>query len=157
MPVPNCLANAYIAAGDVSRAKPLLEEAFAMHQRVPSTDDEILNYYISARARIALHEKQFALANNLAVEALAKQRAAVGPTHPTIALCLVDLAQAQLGLARPGEAIATLQQAQTIALEVFPTPSHQTTKTIRLELIRALRVADQNEAAQELERIMSAE
>jgi serine/threonine protein kinase len=151
------LASAYIAAGDVPRAKPLLEEALAMHRRVPSTGDEILNYYISARARIALHEKQFALANDLAVDALAKQRAAVGPTHPTIALCLVDLAQAQLGLARPSEAIATLQEAQTIALAVFPTPSHQTTKTIRLELIRALRVADQSEAAQELERIMSAE
>jgi tetratricopeptide (TPR) repeat protein len=150
------LASAYIAAGEVAKALPPLQESLVMHEALPSISAEVLNYHISARARIALEERQFARAKSLAQEALSKQRDAVGASHPTVALCLVDLGRAHMGLGEFGEAVARLREAESMAIAIFPTPKHHVTRTIRVALIEALRGNGEEAAAQEVEQALAA-
>ncbi|MFO0859341.1 MAG: serine/threonine-protein kinase [Phycisphaerales bacterium] len=133
------LASAYISAGEYAKAKPLLDEGYAMHMRVPRTP-EIDGYYVSAWARIAMGEGRWQEARELAEKALAMQRKAVGEVHPTIVSALADLGDVLVHLGETDKGLDLLRQADAMALKVFPTgPTSPIGRIVRKKLIEALR------------------
>ncbi|MBS0187461.1 MAG: serine/threonine protein kinase [Planctomycetes bacterium] len=136
------LANAYISASAYEQAKPLLAEAHAMHLRLPRTP-EILGYYVTADAKIAMGEGRWQDARALAEKALAMQREAVGETHPTIASCLADLGEILVHLGETDQGLDLLREADAMSLKVFPAgPLHPIGRGIRARLVDALRKTD---------------
>ncbi len=141
------LASTYIAVGEFAKAKPLLAESLAMHELIPNVHPEILGFHISAQARIAIGEKKWAEALDLAKTALAAQREAVGLKHPTVVLCLNDLATVRLNTGEAETAVSLLREAEAMGLELFPTRGHQTIRMVRENLIQALRATNRDEEA----------
>lgn len=133
------LASAYITAGEPAKAGPLIEESLAMHRALPQSSPEILAMHDSLRARVAIAEARWEDAANLADLALRNQREATGPSHPSIVNCLLDCAMVRIQLQEWATATGHLREAETMALELFPTPSHPTTRAVRTQLAIALR------------------
>ena len=146
------LASAYISAGEYAKAKPLLEEGYAMHLRVPKTP-EIDGYYVSAWARIAMGEGRWQEARELAEKALAMQRKAVGEVHPTICSALADLGDILVHLGETDKGLDLLRQADAMSLKVFPTgPASPIGRIVRNKLVDALRTTGHAAEADALEK-----
>lgn len=148
------LASTYVATGDFEKAKPLLAESLAMHEVLPNASAELFGFHVSLQARIAIGEERLADALTLAERALAMQREAVGLSHPTIVLCLIDVATVRLKTGEAETAVSLLREAEAMSLELFPTTGHPTTRTVRENLIRALRATNRDEEADDVKRLL---
>lgn len=147
------LASAYISAGELEKAKPLLEESLVMHRRLRRENDETIGFHISAQARIARAENRWSDARSLAEKALALQREAVGPSHPSIITALADLAAIVSHEGDPARGLLLLREADSMARAVFSSsPAHPQVQDIRARLLAALRDAGKNDEASQLER-----
>jgi tetratricopeptide (TPR) repeat protein len=148
------LASAYTAAGLPAKAAPIAQESLAMHRAMPNPSRELLAMHSSLLARIAMADDRWADASRLAGQALEEQRAANGLEHPTIALCLVDVAQVLLHEGEFARAESVLREAEAMAVKLFPTQSHTTIRAIRTALVKALRGVGKIDQAQAVEAML---
>lgn len=149
------LASALAHAGNVEQAKSYLAESLALHQALPEVSKEVLAYHVSVQAKIARVEKRLGDALELSNRALGLQREAVGPDHPTIVLCLMDLAAVKIATGANAEAVAHLLEAQAMGIKVFHSESHPTIKAVRKHLIEALRATGQHSQADEVVQLLN--
>jgi serine/threonine protein kinase/tetratricopeptide (TPR) repeat protein len=149
------LASAYISCGETERAKPLLEESLAMHRAMVPASAELIAMHASLLARIAIAEERWAEAAVLADRALAEQRLATGPVHPSIVLSLLDAGAVRVHQEDWPAAVSLLREGEEMALGLFPGPSHPTTRAVRELLARALRGWGKVEEAEAVERALA--
>jgi tetratricopeptide (TPR) repeat protein len=149
------LASAYVAAGEPAKAGPLAEESLVMHRAMVPPNPELLALHASLRARIAIAEERWDDAAQLAEQALKDQREATGPMHPSIVFTLVDNASVKMHQKDWPGAVVLLREAESMALSVFPTASHPTSRMVRTNLAKALRGAGHEEEALAMEQLLA--
>ena len=145
------LASAYIAAGELAKAKPLLDRSLEMHRVFLGPEEEIIGIHLAAKAKLAGAEGRWTDASAVNVEAIALFRKAVGPSHPSLAVALSDQSGFLTKLGDTVGAIAASTEADAMAHALFAVePPHPIVKAIREQLIIVLRQSGQNELADRL-------
>lgn len=145
------LASAYISAGELEKAKPLLEESMQRHLKFAQNNPELIGFHVSAQARIAKAEGRLEEARTLAERAHQMQLEAVGDHHPTIVATLSDLGNILIQSGDTTRGLDLLRQSYALAQEVFPSnSSHPIAKTVRADLVKALLAAGLNAEADQI-------
>jgi RNA polymerase sigma factor (sigma-70 family) len=151
----NSLAAAYLAAGRVAEAIPLLEQTLAMRQRMLGPDDPETLTSQNNLASAYQDEGRTAEAIRLYELNLEVRERLLGPDHPSTLNSQGNLAAAYRDAGRVAEAISLLEQTLAVRERVLG-PDHPDTRTSRKSLARAYQDAGRAaEAAPLLERILA--
>lgn len=146
------LAKGDVPSDHLARAKALLGESFDIHRRLHGEDNTIAGLMFSAQSRIASEEGRLAEAHELAERALKLQRFHLGAVHPSVMNGLRDLARIAAKRGDPARRMRLLVEADAMALKIYEqSPSHPSRRSIRSELVTALRDAGRVDDAERLE------
>ncbi len=113
------LGETWFAAGDLARAEPLIRRSLGLIRGDAETRPSQLGTALALMARLYLAENKLAMAEEALDEAIAKDGASLGPSHPQIAV-LLELSA--LTKSRRDEAQAArddLERARTIMSSHF--------------------------------------
>jgi tetratricopeptide (TPR) repeat protein len=108
------MGEAWLGAGNVARAEPLLRKSLQLVRNDPGSSSAQLATALGALARLYIVEDKLALAEEALNEAIARDQASLGPKHPQVGALLELRATV---LSRHGEAQDArddLERAQAI-------------------------------------------